>query len=240
MIASTFLYIKLSEVNDIKKMLSSYNQISYQKEISLLKEKVTILTDANEMLKKRLHEKNISYNDINTTLSTKKQQVVIVNQLDNMQTSDIINTLKNYMSFDESLIPPGMNIRNFSKKLLDIAMNKEDELINDPNHVVSDVKFSSNLDSNDSTYNSNFDQNTSKIFAKFDTTNFVDGKLLVKWKKDNGELVNMNFYNVKKNSKDNFIWMQKKDGWSKGNYQIDIYSPSNRLKKIYSSSYLVN
>lgn len=230
-------------MDDIKKVLSSYKQIAYEEEISLLREKVAILTDANEMLKKQLHAKNINFeedsNSTRLTKNTKTQKVAMISQLDKMNMSDIIKTLKNYMSFDESLIPPGMNIRDFSRQLIKIAIDEEVELVNEPNHNHTDLKFTSNIDDNSSMYDSTFDANNSKIYAKFDTTNFHDGKVLVKWKKDNGELLFMDFYNVNKNDENNHVWMNMKDGWKKGNYQVDIYSPSNQLKKMYSSSYQV-
>ena len=242
---SSFLYFKLSEINDIKKVLSSYKQIAYEKEIELLKSKVEILTDANEMLKKRLHAMDVNFNDdINTTVSLmnkkkNEQKVALISQLDNMQMSDIIKTLKNYMSFDENIIPPGMNIRDFSRQLIKIAIGEEVETVDEPNHNPTDLKFRSNIDDNSSVYESTFDSNSSKIYGQFDTTNFHDGKVLVKWKRDNGELLYMDFYNVNKNNENNFIWMNRENGWKKGNYEVEIYSPSNQLKKMYSSSYQV-
>ncbi len=188
----------------------------------------------------QLKNQKISYTKFDTTpnVVAKTKNELDISQVDSMSHDDIVGTLKNYMSFDESLVPRDMSVHTFTKKLIDIAIGTDSKLVDIPNHNHNNLNFSADINSTSTT--TNFDTNSTKIYAKFDTKAFPDGKVLVKWKKNDGELLYMDFYNVKKNSEDNFIWMKQPNGWAKGKYDIDIYSPSNQLDKIYSSSYSVN
>lgn len=240
LILNIYFYKKIEQVDDIKKVINQYSNFENQNEIDILKNKIALLKEANSYLKQKLHQKDITYNDTLKNIQNlqNKNNTLLDEQLNMMDTKDIIGTLKNYMAFDEDLVSKDMSIREFSKELIKIAIGKDTNFVDLVNHNHNDLKFVKDL-KDDSNENNSFDSNSSKIYAKFDTSSFSDGKILVKWEKNDGELLYMNFYNIKKNSKDNFIWMKKDNGWDKGKYNVHIYSPSNRLKKIYTSSYSI-
>ncbi len=232
-----------AEVEGLKK-LQAKTTIELSKESQKLDDLLKRLKDGqnlNSLLNSDLaflfdlYTKSLSSKD-----NSSQKESSIFSKIDEIPPSELEMLLKNSLNFNPKDIPSKMSINSFAKELLDLSMRgivKPDEY----KPPKSDKKIAFNT-KNDTNGSSNaFERNaTTKLYANFDTNGFDDDRVVAKWyRKDTRELVLFDFYPVIQNSDKNNVWINKNNGWDKGQYTVEIYSPTSGLEKITEGEFEV-
>lgn len=160
---------------------------------------------------------------------------IALKKLEKLREQEVIEILENILDIKDEELPLNVSSKEFATKLLYIATNNEEE------KVYENISFVNENKSSDEMFDNVFDSNTKKITATFDTSSYEDSKVLTKWiNKDTGDVLLFDFYKINPDIKENYIWLEKKNGWKKGNYKVEMYSLSNNLEKISSNEFNIN
>jgi len=142
-----------------------------------------------------------------------------------LQDYEIGKLSKSFFRININDLPTNMNSKEIINKLIDIALTDTFNNYN-PNLNVKQIKFSN--------------KKNKKIYAIFDTSNISDDIVLIKWvNKDTGELILYDFYKINPNSNKNYIWLKNDKGFKTGDYQVEIFSPTDNFNPIFYGEYFI-
>lgn len=157
---------------------------------------------------------------------------------DNDQKSDhVLNTIVTTY-FPPSPSTP-KNIHSYTHQLLDIFLGKEIPIYEENGHNPHSLSFSLQRPIEKKWISEkSFDHNVSKIYAVFSTFTLNDSVLLAKWHYEKEQVFAFGFESIEQNRENTSIWIKKKR-WDKGEYTLELYSPSLEYQKVYEGSFVI-
>ena len=233
------LQSKLQYCND--SLLTANNKLlSIQKDKTEEDSNILQLCDKNRQLSnntKNEHNLNKKYlQKFKKLLNNQFFKTKVLEKIKNLDDYEIANLSKSFFRVDINDLPTHMSSKEIVNKLADIALNDTFDNYK-PSLNVKHIAFANNeinTSINDNNIYNHEDINKSKkIYASFDTSDISDETVLTKWvNKDTGELVLYDFYKINPNLDKNYIWIKNDKGFKAGNYQVEIFSPSNDFNPI--------
>lgn len=160
----------------------------------------------------------------------------IFNKIDTFPESLISNQLEKIIS-EENIKSIG-NIRTFSKKLAQVALDTQDGL---DNTGIINITFSTSpVYGKDLLTNKSNVKPTDTIFAHIFSSG-ISQEVIVKWQhlQTNEILLFKNKY-ISDNQNIPSIWLRQKEGWRKGSYRVSIHTLDDQVTPIGSNSYTIN
>ena len=164
-----------------------------------------------------------------------------------LSSNDLFPILNNYLDLKTDTSQPSPNLKEVASRLAEIAA--ENILYPLPaestaGNTYSPVYFSSLVDPEnpEGHLQDDFFEDDVKIYASFDTRDYPEKFVLVKWyKTDSPDLLLFGKYPINKNKAHNYVWLKKPKGWLQGRYAVEIYSVNlnNNLRPIARGSYNV-
>ncbi|MFA5795218.1 MAG: hypothetical protein WC980_09185 [Candidatus Brocadiia bacterium] len=163
------------------------------------------------------------------------------------QIQAIINTLPRKVIEDQlqtlgiapSEIPPDTNLTDYAIKLLAIGRNEQVTI----SGAVVDMLFSLqvNKDNSPMTPTKILPIGKYRIYACFPNKDALKGisKAIIRWNNQtSGETVSMKLHSLDPNAPNNFIWLEAKEGWTRGTYEVELFRV-NTAEKVASGIYRV-
>ncbi len=137
------------------------------------------------------------------------------------------------------VIPEGPALKEYLKRLARIY---REEIIAPPSDVMA-LTFASqvNADNSPATPANTFPAGKYKIYTCFANTQNLKGasKVYIRWKNQGtNETLYVNGYSVNPSAAHNFAWLQPKDGWQKGVYEVEAFN-INTLGKVAIGTYKI-
>lgn len=167
----------------------------------------------------------------------------------NLNDQEMMGLIQSFIDIDPDDVPREIPIMDFAVRLVKIAANGvltpvEIESIKNalpPVPVYFDT--STNPDYSVKDPRETFFSEQTRIFASFDSSQLTDDNVLVdsvlvKWyRTDQPQILLMKSFPIRPLSNYNHIWLDRPQGWSRGNYQVEIYSFQDDTKLFASGQY---
>jgi hypothetical protein len=245
-------------VNASSKSFSSNPDNELQHKPELHDQKVSVLGNKlDQMIKKALlQEEFITIwddrvdkkfeKDINRPIDEMISQKLEALNLDDQETLGLIQS---FINIDPEDVPSHIPIKDFAVKLVKIAANgvitpaQNESITNDPLPLPVYFDTSTNPDYSVSDPRETFLPEENKIFASFDSSQLTDDNVLVdsvlvKWyRTDQPQILLMQSFPIRPLSNYNHIWLDRPHGWSRGDYQVEIYSFQDNTNLFASGKY---
>ena len=169
----------------------------------------------------------------------------------NLDDQELLGLIQSFINIDSDDLPSNIPIKDFAVKLVKIAANgvltagQTEPIANDPPPFPVYFDTSTNPDYSVSEPREIFFLEETKIFASFDSSRLIDenvmiDSVLVKWyKTDQPRILLMKSFPIRPLSHYNHIWLDRPKGWSRGDYQVEIYSFQNDVKLFASGKYYI-
>lgn len=139
--------------------------------------------------------------------------------IDYMADNEVFDKLLDIMNIKEEEVPLDIPIREYVKRLLEIATN-ENRLFDDDKQA-QEIMFDPILPDGTKIIRTDKDE---KIFSYFDTSEYDGKQVFVKWfKEGSSEPILFDFYDIHEDSRIDRIWIPK-TGQEVGDYSVEIYS----------------
>lgn len=207
------------------------------KKVSFQKEYISILVSNLDKIIER---------DINSPIDE-----IICQKLDDMNLDDqeMLGLIQSFINIDSDDVPSQIPIKDFAVKLVKIAAKdvltqvRSEPITNAPPSLPVYFGTSTNPDYSVSNPRETFLPEETKIFASFDSSQLTDenvliDSILVKWyRRDQPQILLMKSFPIRPLSNYNHIWLDQPKGWSRGDYQVEIYSFQDDTKLIASGKY---
>ncbi|MFH1228761.1 MAG: hypothetical protein V1701_12775 [Planctomycetota bacterium] len=138
-----------------------------------------------------------------------------------------------------SEIPPDTDLTDYAMKLLTIGRNEQVATTG----AVVELSFSLQVNKNNSpmTPTNTFPTGKYRIYTCFPNKDALKGmpKVIIRWNNQtSGETVSMKLHQLDANAPYNFIWLEQKDGWTSGQYEVELFRV-NTAEKVASGTYRV-
>jgi hypothetical protein len=241
-------------VNASNKSFSSNSKDELQYKPELHDQKVADLRKKlDQMIKKAsLQEEYISIldkiieGDINRPIDEIISQKLEAMNLDDQE---MLGLIQSFINIDSDDVPSQIPIKDFAVKLVKIAANgvltpvQSESITNDPLPLPIYFDTSTNPDYSVSDPRETFFPEETKIFASFDSSQLTDDNVLVdsvlaKWyRTDQPQILLMKSSPIRPLSNYNHIWLDRPQGWPRGDYQVEIYSFQDDTNLIASGKY---
>lgn len=139
---------------------------------------------------------------------------------------------------DKDVLDAISNKQSAAKRLLDIALHKEDE---GSSLLVTQVSFTDEfLHEQYFLFKESFYAEDRNIYAVFETQAETTEKVLVKWmRKEDGKVLLFKNMPIDIGEETNYINISARNGWQPGAYQVSIYNTRDELKLLASGEYRV-
>ncbi len=245
-------------VNASNKSFSSNSKDELQYKPELRDQKVAVLRKKlDQMIKKAsLQEEYISILDDNLDKIIEGDinrpiDEIISQKLEAMNIDDqeMLGLIQSFINIDSDDVPSQIPIKDFAVKLVKIAANgvltpvQSESITNDPLPLPIYFDTSTNPDYSVSDPTETFFPEETKIFASFDSSQLTDDNVLVdsvlvKWyRTDQPQILLMKSFPIRPLSNYNHIWLDRPQGWPRGDYQVEIYSFQDDSNLIASGKY---
>jgi hypothetical protein len=245
-------------VNASNKMFPSITKDEIQNKPELRDQKIAYLRKKlDQMIKKAfLQEKYISI--LNDSLDKimdgdihRPIDEIISQKLDamNLDDQEMLGLIQSFINIDPDDLPSQIPIKDFAVKLVEIAANgvltpvQSKSNTNAPPPLPVYFDTSTNPDFSVSEPKETFLPEENKIFASFDSSQLTDenvlvDSVLVKWyRTDQPKILLMKSFPIRPLSNYNHIWLDRPHGWSRGDYQVEIYSFQDDTNLVASGKY---
>ena len=90
---------------------------------------------------------------------------------------------------------------------------------------------------------SHFPTEQRRIYVHFNYTNLPYDEVLVKWIQvlgNEGEVLILDKRPVDKNDSQHYIWSQPANGWDRGTYRVELFSPDDELTLLAAGNYTID
>jgi len=156
----------------------------------------------------------------------------------------IENVLKHLVNIDPSDIPGNVSIEEFVVRLVEVASAG---LItpspSDPSAETGKISFDSVVDAdNASSYpRETFNSDDNRIYASFSTGDYEGDVIIAKWVDlKNENIMLFKQFPIVPEMDNNFVYLEKDNGWQPGEYAIEIYGLNEDIPLISSGKFRVN
>lgn len=133
----------------------------------------------------------------------------------------------------------------YASRLAEIAMEGLVDPANDEDGSGGrgiEVFFAPQLDRNDpeSLAQVEFAQGPGRIYAIFGVGDYAGKKVMVKWYRSDGpELLLFRHYLLTPDDDFSWVWLGRPNGWSPGQYRVDVFSGDESVERMASGHFLV-
>lgn len=187
-------------------------------------------------------EKQQNFNELKNYAKQESVKSFIHNKFDNLADYEVVDFLKNYIHISDADIPKGVSAVDFAGRLGEIFTNGVDKPINNTGINIEPVEFdvATNSDFQAATPTQEFKTSDNKIYASFNTENYQEDKVMVKWYRvDDPKVYIFDKYDISNDKNNNFVWLEKPSGWNEGLYGVEIYSMEDNLSLMAYGEYSV-
>ena len=204
-------------------------QASLRKDLVKEKKRVKDLKKLNEALAAQLKRQNLA-------LASSMTYENVIEKIDAMSDKSLADKLK-YL-FEEDALKEISNVREFSKKVVDTALEETDAadptlsasilFSTSPSRGVQLIGYGAEIGKYD------------VVFAHFESEKPI-GNAIVKWQNQStGEILLYMNQNVGSSTMDQHISWSPVNGWTSGTYQVSLYSLSEKMTPIAANSYSIS
>ena len=164
------------------------------------------------------------------------------NAIDHLSTDELENIIRSYTKLAPHDYPPGVDVRDFAKRLGELYYRSPQDEEVDSAEVSEFVEFDSQVATNNMVKEpqESFSNDTQRIYASFDTSNYDKNSVMVKWSRvDSPEVLIYDKYAINTSTNHNYIWLERPDGWDSGDYILTVFSLEGNLPPLATGQYRV-
>jgi len=162
--------------------------------------------------------------------------------IDSMSEEELVSSFTSFTDISPEKIEDAPDPHAYANRLVDLAM---EDLITQPapqTNQVEEVRFSEMSDSEEG---GELDltrfAGNERILARFPMKDYRGSEVFVKWTRlDDPEIMLFNHYPIKPDADSNYVWLEPKNGWEPGSYQVNFYSADDRLIPLATGRYSID
>ena len=131
-------------------------------------------------------------------------------------------------------------LRAFARRASAVAMENIVSVDDSPPQILLPVEFSHDPNKVESFKTDQF-VGDERIFAVFPTGPSTQDEVFVKWyRSDDPEILLFDRYPIQRETDQDFVWLENKEGWPQGEYAVEIYSADKAMSHLASGRYVVD
>jgi len=162
--------------------------------------------------------------------------------IDSMSEQELISSLTSFTDISPEKIQDSSDPHAYANRLLELAM---EDLVRQPIPEMNEaerVHFSERSASEEERQEelTTFAGND-RILARFPMKGYEGGEVFVKWTRvDDPQIMLFNHYPIKPDAAFNYVWLEPKNGWEPGDYQVNFYTADDRLAPLATGHYTID
>ena len=80
-----------------------------------------------------------------------------------------------------------------------------------------------------------------RIFAVFQSDSYSQDEVFVKWyRSDKPQILLYDRYPIQRETDQNYVWLENKEGWPKGEYTVEFYTADGAMARVAEGQYTVD
>ena len=162
--------------------------------------------------------------------------------IDAMSDDELRSTLMSLTRLSESDLDEVRDLRAFSRRVSEIAIDGVLSESPPEDAGVTDVRFAQDFDpqSQEDMARDRFAVD-GRMYAIFPTDQYPQDEVFVKWyRADDPEIMLFDQYPVEREAEESFVWMDRPEGWPEGEYRVEVYSGDEDLRKLSTGRYYID
>ena len=162
--------------------------------------------------------------------------------IDAMSDGELRSSLTSLTSLTEEDLDEIRDLRAFTRRVTEVAMDGVVSVGAPEKTRLADVQFSQSVDTeNIAELAQTRFAGDEKIYAIFPMEEYREDDVFVKWyRSDDPEILLFDRYPIQREADYNYVWLEKENGWSEGEYKVEFYSGDDEMKKIAVGRYVVD
>lgn len=159
-----------------------------------------------------------------------------------MTEEELISSLTSFTDISPEKIKDASEPHAYANRLVELAM---EDLIRQPAPEAGEVEqvhFSERSASEEERQLelTSFTGND-RILARFPMKDYEGSEVFVKWTRvDDPEIMLFNHYPIKPDAAFNYVWLEPKDGWEPGDYQVNFYTADEKMTPLATGRYVID
>ncbi|MCS5635797.1 MAG: hypothetical protein NZ990_04715 [Myxococcota bacterium] len=162
--------------------------------------------------------------------------------IDSMSEQELISSITSFTDISPEKIQDSPDPHAYANRLVELAM---EELVRQPSSEMNEaerVHFSERSASEEERQGelTTFAGND-RILARFPMKGYQGSEVFVKWTRvDDPQIMLFNHYPIKPDAAFNYVWLEPKNGWEPGDYQVNFYTADDRLIPLATGRYTID
>ncbi|MEE3329065.1 MAG: hypothetical protein VX252_17125 [Myxococcota bacterium] len=166
---------------------------------------------------------------------------VVGTVIDGMNPDEISMIVSSLTSLNKEELENVEDLPRYAKRLAELALN---DVSNEPNYYDPDLRpvyFSLEPDPELAVeaQQERFNAGNSRMHAIFPMEGYQQDSVFVKWTDEAGEVMLFDRYPIRESEEHNWVYLEPKEGWQKGNYTVSFLSDDEQMSLLGTGGYRV-